>query len=606
MEVSITYRDLIQARTEELRVSGKSEKTIQNAVSYLRRFMRTHECNELTVIGSEWDGDFSEVSGDDRGMRAALRAANKTYLKISESHGLPEDFSGALSHLIKASGMTVAELARHIGASPQTIHNWFIGKHQPNKRSLPLVSEIENFFGLSASALLDRVYIPCRNVRRPLREKPQTRIAVSDKEFHDDLREEFRDLLKFKTSPLPPRGMERNDEWRLRPLSSYGGKYNQLAAIDDLYCPSAGVSFERIRTFFGFLVQTKRVPLDKLSLAHLASIDFLQSYVDFLGERTGWTKYVPDSVNFLKALLNPKWGYIPQCGYLAERASFDIDESQWRSHCEAVFLWCGETLKTLNKSKRVRVGRNPFDRIKGITDKENPLEFLYLLYKRMSEIRPPSLLSPSGLAWARDRLLIALMITNPLRINQFKIMTYREDGSGHLRCRVENGKRKWSLHFEPNEFKNEDGAATHAYHASVPDWVGVLIDDYILETRPNLQGSKESDWVFLRSISSSNAADLPGREFMVTKLEEHFWKRTVQCLHDVVPQGFNPHAPRHIVATGMLKQGCTIDEVAAVLHDTVDMVRKHYGKLAATDGLRTLNRHLDKIRVSQNGSGASA
>jgi integrase len=58
---------------------------------------------------------------------------------------------------------------------------------------------------------------------------------------------------------------------------------------------------------------------------------------------------------------------------------------------------------------------------------------------------------------------------------------------------------------------------------------------------------------------------------------------TARHVGDLAPRGFSPHAMRHIIATHLVKvyheEG--ILRAAAALHNTPEMIRKHYQHLTA-------------------------
>ncbi|MFP3835924.1 hypothetical protein, partial [Chryseobacterium sp. SIMBA_028] len=53
--------------------------------------------------------------------------------------------------------------------------------------------------------------------------------------------------------------------------------------------------------------------------------------------------------------------------------------------------------------------------------------------------------------YKRDALLLSMLMANPLRARNFKLMTWSENGTGKLYQR-ENGQ--WRLRFSAGDFKN--------------------------------------------------------------------------------------------------------------------------------------------------------
>jgi hypothetical protein len=57
-------------------------------------------------------------------------------------------------------------------------------------------------------------------------------------------------------------------------------------------------------------------------------------------------------------------------------------------------------------------------------------------------------------------------------------------------------------------------------------------------------------------------------------------------------EAFGPHAVRDIAATDILKNTGSIEMAADALHDSTDVVRKHYARYLPVDRMRRVNRWL--------------
>jgi hypothetical protein len=191
-------------------------------------------------------------------------------------------------------------------------------------------------------------------------------------------------------------------------------------------------------------------------------------------------------------------------------------------------------------------------------------------------------------SWAvvleRDYLLARLITVQPLRINMFKIMTYRKDNSGNLYRRVDG---TWAIRFKPEDFKNlnNDDESEDPYDVPLSDEsIGRDIERFINQIRTKFKD--DSDRVF---VAYDKGRKVKGR--LTANLSVAFTARTRQFLKDSI--GFGPHAVRHIVVTDFLKHNPGKYQVAAdMLHDKVATVIANYAHLAAADGHKFYQEYL--------------
>jgi integrase len=174
--------------------------------------------------------------------------------------------------------------------------------------------------------------------------------------------------------------------------------------------------------------------------------------------------------------------------------------------------------------------------------------------------------------WARDRLLLSLTMSNPLRARNLKELTYKPDNTGHLRKTPVGG---WRIFIPKEDFKNVNGAAkTKDYDQAVNESIWPHIDRYLRDYR-NVLGGSRPDLVFVSKKT-------PGREWRA--LNRRYEKLT--RLYMAGCPGTGPHSIRHIVATTMIKNSGDIAGAAAVLHDEEETVRQHYKHLLPNDADR--------------------
>lgn len=617
MDEKITYEELIQARRQEMVAAGLADKTIRNAISYLRRWvMKPNGRTDVDPVGLELGTDFpltieraiSANSGNCRAIKSSLEGWHTHLHRMLRAQELPESFPDALMALFHREGLIwedgkyegkpkIRALAHATGITESVVYQWAYGATSPSlRRSSHHIREIEKYFHLEPNTLLNKLYDP--GIDYEFRPKPsgspashKTPFSLPEGSFPPRLTKEVEDLVYFKTAPVPPLGMTRRQAWRVRDHDEYGGEVSDLSSTKQGHCPSAKRMVEMISRFFGFLIKEKGVSVEDLSLSYIANSSWIYDFLIFLADRNGgvYTTNLIGCATYLVSLFNPKGGFLPQRNDIGERYPGELSAKDWAHHCteecEAVWGFIGE----LKRSGSVRAGRDPQAPIERILRSDNPLQFLLLLENRLRENEPPPSREAMHARWARDLLLIRLLTTNPLRVNHYKTLTWRPDNKGSLR-KDEAGR--WLIRFEPRHFKNEKGCAKKKYEALVDPWAAELIQPYLDTVRPVLFGADESDFVFLRSPGRGmNQTD----RFMITGLSQHIKFITKSYLGDVCPEGFHAHAFRHIVATSLLKSGHSIDVVASALHDSPDMVREQYGHLVANDGISALGTELNLL-----------
>ena len=68
------------------------------------------------------------------------------YRKVARA--FPRDFPQRLARLLEASGLTGPELARRLGADPETVRRWQDGRTRPNAEHLAALSRLAEAQGL--------------------------------------------------------------------------------------------------------------------------------------------------------------------------------------------------------------------------------------------------------------------------------------------------------------------------------------------------------------------------------------------------------------------------------------------------------------------------
>lgn len=418
----------------------------------------------------------------------------------------------------------------------------------------------------------------------------QTPYALID--FPAQLKSEFLDLLKFKTA-LVTSPLKRNESWRLRPNKDYSahkGRFEMASPDGKSYSPTAAKVYGSVASFFGAL-KSKGYEPENFSLVYMADATLMNEYLEFMNERIGRVTITPiDCMKFAQSLLFEKFGFIRQQPKFGSRLLNPVREELWDAWCEAQRNQSIETMKELYKNKQVKQGRATYENIKDILDRDRPITALFELRDNMEEFlkRNASLMNPRDwLTLERDLLLVRIIIVQPLRIQMFRIMNYLPDNKGNLYRRATG---VWAIRFKPEDFKNENGAAQKPYDVPLNSGFNKWLERYFSEIRPKF--GDDGPLVFVAFKRSDSPTD---RNTLT--LTAGFRARTIQFLPSS-PAGFGPHAVRHIVATDYIKNHPNGFEIAAaVLHDTIETVLKHYAYLKSADSHKFYQSYLESAEL---------
>ena len=81
-----------------------------------------------------------------------------------------------------------------------------------------------------------------------------------------------------------------------------------------------------------------------------------------------------------------------------------------------------------------------------------------------------------------------MLTINPLRRHHYSIMTYKDNNTGNL-VRLPDGS--WGLHFEAEDFKNQNGAANGSYDVILSKSIWKQLEEYLREHRRFLLGAQQ-------------------------------------------------------------------------------------------------------------------
>jgi integrase len=432
------------------------------------------------------------------------------------------------------------------------------------------------------------------------------------------LRAQWLELLRFKMDVLRPEATARNI-WRGKPPHRTGTKPDWSMMVDGRVCTSAGHAWSGISGFLGWLTLPKPggegMTIEQAdTLAWMLDAERVLKHIAWKVARADGV-FNNGPLGLLRDIcshLRPQTGFLwkttslaaslPREFMLAGRALHALDAdalcAAWQEACKLARDALLSRVKAVTSSGQVHMSRNPKEAIQSILSDAHSLRVVLEMVRTMEHSPPPKHQSRVFNSWLRDLLLIKMLCTNPLRVSQFAVMTYRVDNSGNL---YQTNQGEWRLRYKGIDFKNERGAARDDYDVSVPRSLWPTIQRYLSEARPHLHGADACDYVFLPTVSNQSDVDKYGDP----KVDRHgmwnaeaisgrVYELTAKYLPGVPP--FHGHAMRHIVATDYLKRvPGDYPTVARLLHDKLITVLKAYAHYEVDASLRRLHMYVESI-----------
>lgn len=610
--LNLTFDQLKQKMAETINVQQSSNQTHSNLLSALNAFMHHQGVKDESSISSNLrasiyknrDAHISLLK--EQGKSASYIANRKTYitrwhlllLKLDRECALT---AGRASPFVMAlreftSDISQAELAQQSGISLATFKRWLKGA-TPNERARPSLFRLERFLGITSGQLLGLAGLDERLNEKIAMEKPPIvgyrellKKTTADtyilKEAGTNLRSEWLAFMQYKTAhTVFSKSRQKNGRWSMTTEAVIEPNQKNWHSFQGKnYVATAGITWQVISSYLGWLhIPTARggvgLSLEEVqTLAHLTNCNYLEQYISWRIERTE-QKINSGIILFLqiiKSVCHPVTGYLRNTPTICK--SISVDEAVWATRCDRAFEFSKEHRSAL--SKQQEPSRNPFEPLKSLLALENPLEGIADAIQRLNAARP----STGGVKeaiWARDRLLLKLLASNPLRAKNLKMLKICCEKDEVILSGEDTGKiyqhrdGTWRICIPKKIFKNFAGAAKERdYDMPVQGSVGRDIEQYLKYYRP-LITSTNNPYLFTSS-KNNDTRMMYGLNRRVENLtRKYVWR----C------PGFGPHGFRHIVATSILKMSPNDWQTAAlVLHDREDTVRAHYAHLRSNDG----------------------
>lgn len=607
MKVALTYKLLIEQHNQRVTEEHTNPQTAANRTTALRGFMKANGLGLEDVVGNEMRMGFYEavgrfVNGLERegrssrnisNTRSALRPWKEAVVEHDAIEALNDNAPTPFMQMLQTimSGHPVKRVAKHAGIPSDMLFGWIKGK-VPRVSSYKYLVRLEVFFALEKNSLVNISGMKSRGYKIEIAEKT-TSIAYNElivkltrtqyclkPRPHSRIRQQWKELLQYKTTPVPIYKRAKRGKWRISPCPLTPiSDTNWWAFLDGQEVATARFAWNKISSILGWL----KIPEDKggagLSeedvdtLAWLAVPDYLVKYIEWHSARVGKVnRGINQLLGLIASLVRPRVGYIRQRRELKDTLPSNFAQVDWEELCDRQFELTEQLAAAYHKE--FQISRDSFAPIRTIIELPQPMDAIVDLIRRMRAARPIFCPSLENL-WARDLVLIKLLSTLALRRRNLAHLTWREDNTGMLYQRVD---KSWWVRVPSSWFKNTHGAAGEdTYDCQIQPSAWADIDRYIFIHRPKML-RHPTDLVFLtRHIPGVNDSHVP-------------WKELSSRVHDITAQylprtnGFRAHAFRHIVATSILKAtGGEYKTVAKILNDRVATVEKHYDGLRSND-----------------------
>lgn len=507
--------------------------------------------------------------------------------------------SESLREAIARKGVAPKTLARSINVSPSAVQRYLSGA-TPNVRGIPGLRRLEAALGLerdSLTALVNDDTVKegkdsqkCEYGKR-LSQRCADKYFLSVEEIPKALENEWRQFLSYKTAITPTLERSARGVWRCIPESD-ATIDSPLLKVGRMVCPTAKIALDRIRALLGYL----RRPADQggqgipseclVTLAWLAVPSAITGYLEFLTERSEGLVHSGQQ-NFARlvaSLVRPKTGYLRQRPELRKSLLADVrpqTAEEWDRMCDSA-----HRIAKLWIQRATDMSRNPDTPIASLLALEHPLEPVISGIEELQCEAAKAMPGSIGQArHKRDALLLAFVISNPLRLRSLQSLTWSPDNTGSVYKTSEG----WRVRLSRSMLKNGRGKAGKNYDVAVSNSVGEMIDEYVEEYRATLLEHSKSKYFFV-----SNKRGKPWKD-----MSRHVSRLTQR--HVAGTDGFGLHAFRHLVATDLLKRCPNAFVTAAVLlNDSVEIVMRSYVHLQRDDSFVLHHKYLEGLCQKSN------
>lgn len=619
-----TYVQLIEAHKERL-LEEKGELPIQvlkNHLSVLNSYMTFCGKVRENQVGRELSKEYFKqrsaefieaIAGSNKKTSAdklsILRGWYKTVEYIQQLQRLKvvqgdSRFHKELRLAVAKTGHTVMEISRAAKCDHNYLRKWLNGAY-PYKTGFPSFVRLEKYLGFERGYLESLMPYPKKSERLPAkpvsddfskrhRQNLKCHYFFPVKEIGPGLMAEWRQLVAYKVAECAV-GLKRAKYGKWRAINRDEAVPHTIRnplshTANGMVCPSAERSSNFLRGYLGFLSKpvtddvSPGMGLSREEIQTLAMFtipEFVNAYFEFIKQRSGNIVHSGHNViaSFIINLTKKGEGFLWQQPMLLKKIEQFANGRSWQELCEETTRLCLSWQDAAYGNK----SRDPKVPLSGLLALEDPLAPFARAIRKLDEAAANR--SPGTLAQAiykRNALLLAIAVSNPLRLRTLTITKYvppdqESDYRSNL-YRTESGQ--WRLRFMANEFKN-GRARGKDYDAPLPAALAGRIEEYLSEWRPILMGGSPAPWLFPNNMGEKHS-DLGHVIAFIAK--------------NYIPEvpRLGGHMLRHIVATDFLKRNPgQYTVLAELLNDHLETVLKNY----AHDKLETaFNAHEESLK----------
>ena len=628
VDPNMTYLELLEKHVSRLTKErgALSEQVRRNHQSTLNGYLKFIGKTMGSIVGKEFTADFQSRAVEFAEPIAAisrktaadklsiLRAWRRTVDSTMEAVKLrsvagPSIFHKALRVAVELKGESISEISKKIKSHPRTLPSWMAGAY-PFLAGVPTLRRLEDYLGLERGHLESKLDYPrkCVNVglgKQRDKYSERHRVNLADRygilasDLSSSFVEEWRAFMKYKTAEYPT-GLKRSDggKWRALPMeqASWGMRKEPLFhSSPGMVCASAARTLCHLRGYFGFLTKevdsnsaTSGLGLsidDIQSLGMLAIPEFVNAHLEFMKARSGGLVHSGHLVNcaFICNILDKQSGYLRQQPDFINKISAYSKGRTWDELCEETFNLCRAWGKA-SKGKKSRDPRIPLANILNLDDSLAPFRRAIQRLDEAAAMRAPC--GSVQATYKRDALLLALAISNPLRLRTLTITKYVNSGvcdSDYRTNLYKTEDGRWRLRFFAGDMKN-DGGKPEDYDAALPRKLSERIEEYLEVYRPVLiKKQPDCPWLFPSLLGGQ-----------LKKVENIFRGIARNYIPEVTRMG--PHAVRHIVATDFLRKNPgKYVALAGLLHDALSTVLKNYAHGQLDNAFNAHEQHLESF-----------
>jgi integrase/transcriptional regulator with XRE-family HTH domain len=615
LTVSISYTELNTKLKENYSIddtpSASALQQYRNHMSALNGYLtfcgKSVDSNVGAELSSQFDTKLREYLAcvelaprTRRDRTNQLRTIQKLYQVTLGNQRAPLRTSSSLSTTLRLriaeTGVAPKTLAKQAGVDPTTLWRWMNGA-SPRDDTVPALRRLEVRLGLERDTLVQLIHKRSNTDARPvvipahrllLAERSQRPLTLPESALGESFLREWNILFDYKISNFPALERQSRGRWRLIP-KSMSMSVSKLAQRGAMVCPTANIFIDRMRHFLGILTHLPSeegglsfIEPPPQTLAWCAHPLALECYLQWITNQSGGIRHNGQKVfaRAVASLVRPHTGFLWQ-----EASTFRVRlPSQFQVESDDAWrVMCARSHKFLRDyiCSATGVSRNPEEPIADLLALQNPLQPIRDAIARIQADAAKAL--PGSITEARHKrnaLVLALLLSNPLRARTLAALTWQPNGRGTLRGSPCTG---WRIQLQPAHLKTGDTKQSRIYDVKISDWVKPLLDEYIEEYRETLLAGKTSTYLL---VGDEEGGIWESLGHTVRKLTSRYIPGS---------PGFGPHAVRHLVATAWLREHpgdfLTVSEL---LNDTLETVLKNYAHLRRDDSFARYDDYLNK------------